>query len=110
MIMNTGGTNALLGLIAMAVDVEGFYAAVKALVCVVRSNKMTMNEMDHTKGYQMLAMLFRRKRHLLNSHILHLTFSLVGTVDSGRETTIIPNKSAFEDLLCDLEVRFFHAG
>jgi hypothetical protein len=50
-------------------------------------------------------MLFRKKHHLLNSHILHLTFALVGTVDSGRETTIIPNKIAFADLLCDLEVR-----
>lgn len=49
-------------------------------------------------------MLFKKKRSLLNSHILHLTFSLVGTVDSGRENTSIPNVSAFEDLLCDLEV------
>ena len=52
----------------------------------------------------MLAVLYRKKRDLLNSHILHLTFSLVGTVDSGRESTVIPNKAAFEDLLCDLEV------
>jgi len=53
---------------------------------------------------QMLAMLFKKKRHLLNSHILHLTFSLVGTLDSGRETSSIPHKAAFENLLCDLEV------
>ena len=52
----------------------------------------------------MLAVLYRKKRDLLNSHILHLTFSVVGTVDSGRESTVIPNKAAFEDLLCDLEV------
>ena len=49
-------------------------------------------------------MLFKKKRHLLNSHILHLTFSLVGTLDSGRETSSIPLKAAFENLLCDLEV------
>jgi len=54
---------------------------------------------------QMLAMLFKKKRHLLNSHILHLTFSLVGTLDSGRETSSIPHKAAFENLLCDLEVK-----
>jgi hypothetical protein len=54
--------------------------------------------------FQTLAMLFKKKRHLMNSHILHLTFSLVGTVDSGRESTVIPNRIAFEDLLCDLEV------
>ena len=53
---------------------------------------------------QMLAMLYKRKQALLNSHILHLTFSLVGTVDSGKETSLIPNRKAFEDILCDLEV------
>ena len=53
-IMNVGGTSALLGLIAMATDVEGLYAAVKALVCVVRSNKEAAREMDRTKGYQVL--------------------------------------------------------
>ncbi len=58
--------------------------------------------------YQTLAVLFKKKRHLLNSHILHLTFSLVGTVDSGRETTVIPNKQGFEDILCDLEVLIAH--
>ena len=42
----------MLGLIAMATDVEGLYAAVKALVCVVRSNKSAAREMDRTKGYQ----------------------------------------------------------
>ena len=49
-------------------------------------------------------MLYKKKQQLLNSHILHLTFSLVGTVDSGKESSIIPNKKAFEDILCDLEV------
>jgi len=53
---------------------------------------------------QILAMLYKKKQQLLNSHILHLTFSLVGTVDSGKESSIIPNKKAFEDILCDLEV------
>ncbi|XP_023930684.1 WD repeat and FYVE domain-containing protein 3 [Lingula anatina] len=101
---NIGSVSLLMGLIAMADDVEGLYAAVKALVCVVKSNDSIMREMDRTRGYQTLAMLFKKKRHLLNSHILHLTFSLVGTVDSGRETTVIPNKTAFEDVLCDLQV------
>ena len=52
MLLNVGGMSAMLGLIAMATDVEGLYAAVKALVCVVRSNKGAMREMDRTKGYQ----------------------------------------------------------
>ncbi|XP_077999760.1 WD repeat and FYVE domain-containing protein 3-like [Glandiceps talaboti] len=101
---NVGGSAALLGLIAMATDVEGLYAAVKALVCVVKNNGPALQEMERTRGYQRLAMLLKKKKHLLNSHILHLTFSLVGTVDSGRESTIIPNPLAFEDLLCDMEV------
>lgn len=88
----------------MAQDVESLYAAVKALVCVVRSNQAAQQEMDRRRSYQTLAMLLRRKCPLLNSHILHLTFSLVGTVDSGRETSAIPNVTAFQDLLCDLQV------
>lgn len=49
-------------------------------------------------------MLLEEKCHLLNSHILHLVFALTGTLDSARETTVIPNQQAFEDLLCDLDV------
>lgn len=49
-------------------------------------------------------MLYKKKQNLLNSHILHLTFSLIGTIDSGKESSVIPNKKAFQDLLCDLEV------
>ncbi|XP_070185825.1 WD repeat and FYVE domain-containing protein 3-like isoform X2 [Littorina saxatilis] len=104
MLENVGGTSCLLGLIAMATDVEGLYAAVKALVCVVRSNHASMWDMDRIRGYQLLAMLYKKKTNLLNSHILHLTFSLVGSLDSGRESAVIPNKVAFDDLLCDLEV------
>uniref|UniRef100_H3DD36 WD repeat and FYVE domain containing 3 n=1 Tax=Tetraodon nigroviridis TaxID=99883 RepID=H3DD36_TETNG len=103
-----GGAAAILGLVAMASDVEGLYAAVKALVCVVKSNPLASKEMERIKGYQLLAMLLKKKRSLLNSHILHLTFSLVGTVDSGHETAIIPNSTAFQDLLCDFEV-WLHA-
>ncbi|XP_056639814.1 WD repeat and FYVE domain-containing protein 3 isoform X1 [Diorhabda sublineata] len=105
-----GGCSVLLGLIAMAQDVESLYAGVKALVCVVKSNKVVHAELDRRRGYQTLAMLLRRKRNLLNSHILHLTFSLVGTVDSGRESSAIPNKTAFQDLLCDLEVWYEAPG
>ncbi|CAH1285563.1 unnamed protein product [Diabrotica balteata] len=50
------------------------------------------------------------KELCLNSHILHLAFSLVGTVDSGRESSAIPNRTAFQDLLCDLEVWYEAPG
>ncbi|XP_061175428.1 WD repeat and FYVE domain-containing protein 3-like isoform X2 [Saccostrea echinata] len=104
MLENIGGASALLGLVAMASDVEELYAAVKALVCVVKSNKSTLKDMERISGYQLLSMLYKKKQNLLNSHILHLTFSLIGTVDSGRESSVIPNKKAFQDLLCELEV------
>ena len=57
-IMNVGGTSALLGLVAMATDVEGLYAAVKALVCIVRSNGNAAREMDRAKGYQVGCAVF----------------------------------------------------
>lgn len=105
MIDTVGGCNVLLGIIAMAQDVESLYAGVKALTCVVRSNRTVQIEMDRKRCYQTLAMFFKKKRNLLNSHILHLTFSLVGTVNSGQDTSAaIPNITAFQDLLCDLEI------
>jgi hypothetical protein len=36
----------------MATDVEELYAAVKALVCVVKSNKNILKDMDRIQGYQ----------------------------------------------------------
>lgn len=105
MMVTVGGCNVLLGIIAMSQDVESLYAGVKALTCVVKSNKAAQAEMDRKRCYQTLAMFFKKKRNLLNSHILHLTFSLVGTVNSGQEVSAaIPNVTAFQDLLCDLEI------
>ncbi|XP_055386714.1 WD repeat and FYVE domain-containing protein 3 isoform X2 [Condylostylus longicornis] len=104
MIDTVGGCNVLLGIIAMAKDVESLYAGVKALTCVVKSNRAAQNEMDRKRSYQTLGMFFKKKKNLLNSHILHLTFGLVGTVNSGQEMSAIPNITAFQDLLCDLEI------
>ncbi|ALC38357.1 bchs [Drosophila busckii] len=104
MIDTVGGCNVLLGIIAMAQDVESLYAGVKALTCVVRSNRAAQAEMDRKRCYQTLGMFFKKKKHLLNSHILHLTFGLVGTVNSGHDMAAIPNVTAFQDLLCDLEI------
>ncbi|XP_037812431.1 WD repeat and FYVE domain-containing protein 3 isoform X2 [Lucilia sericata] len=104
MIDTVGGCNVLLGIIAMAQDVESLYAGVKALTCVVRSNRAAQSEMDRKRCYQTLGMFFKKKKNLLNSHILHLTFGLVGTVNSGQDMTAIPNVTAFQDLLCDLDI------
>ena len=58
-IEHVGGLSFLLGLIAMANDVEFMYGAVKALVYIVRSNIRISREMDSIKGYQLLAMLYK---------------------------------------------------
>lgn len=49
---SVGGTASLLGLVAMATDTEGLYAAIKALLCAVRSNLTIANDMDNMRGYQ----------------------------------------------------------
>jgi hypothetical protein len=60
--------------------------------------------MDRLNAYQTLAMLYKRKKHLINSHILNLTFSLAISDDSGKDQAIISNVKAFEYLLCDLQI------
>lgn len=52
MLQNVGGTKTLLGLVAMATDVEGLYAAVKALVCVIKSSKQALHDLDRISGHQ----------------------------------------------------------
>lgn len=49
---NVGGCGVLLGLIAMANDFGGLYAAVKALVCVTKNNSPMIDEMQRRHGYQ----------------------------------------------------------
>ncbi|GIX85506.1 WD repeat and FYVE domain-containing protein 3 [Caerostris extrusa] len=46
---NVGGTATLWVLLLWQKDVEGLYAAVKALVCVVKSNRAAQQEMDRMK-------------------------------------------------------------
>jgi len=68
--MNVGGTASLLGLVAMASDIEGLYASVKALVCVVRSNKLAAKEMDRIKGYQV-----QRRTDILHLGLVNVIFT-----------------------------------
>ena len=42
----------MLGLVAMATNVEGLYASVKALSCVLRSNPSARRDMERVRGYQ----------------------------------------------------------
>ena len=67
-------------------------------------------QMEANGGYQTLAMLLRKKAHLIkfDQIILDLIFTLAGTLDSSKEVLGIPNLSAFRDLLCDLDL--WHAA
>ncbi|KAK3895111.1 hypothetical protein Pcinc_001157 [Petrolisthes cinctipes] len=103
MLDNVGGCSVLLGLVAMSKDVESLYASVKALSCVIKTSKTAQLEMTQCSGYQTLALLLRKKKNLLNSHILHLCITLAGSGEA-RESSAIPNTPAFNDLMCDLEV------
>lgn len=64
-----GGAAAILGLVAMASDVEGLYAAVKALVCVVKSNPLASKEMERIKGYQVAVTLGLGQSLLLHAFV-----------------------------------------
>ena len=103
-IEHIGGVPFLLGLVAMSNDIEFMYASVKAFLCIIKSNAEIAREMERINGYQLLGMLYKHKRHLINSHILNLTFSLVIGDDTGKEQACITNVRAFEYLLCDLEI------
>ena len=73
-------------------------------------NYVSRYEMEANRGYQTLAMLLRKKLNLLNSHILHLCFTMAGTLEAGGSKEAesghggIPNIPAFRDVLCDLEL------
>ncbi|VDO22519.1 unnamed protein product [Haemonchus placei] len=107
-----GGYACLYGLVAMATDSEGLYASLKAVVSAVRSNSNLQATLHANRAYQTLAVLLEDKANLLNSHIMHMIFSMAGTLDTAREIAIIPNAQvgsyfylgAFEDLLCDLDI------
>jgi hypothetical protein len=81
-ILSVGGIPILIGLVAMANTGESLYAALKALVCVVKSNCVnglgSANLLDRGSA-QMLGYLLKKKKHLLSMRVLHLVFGLVST-------------------------------
>ncbi|TGZ69892.1 hypothetical protein CRM22_003482 [Opisthorchis felineus] len=104
-----GGIRIGLALIAMAQDAEMLYAATKAACTLIRSSPAAANEMCITRGYQMLAMLLRKKRNLLTTRILDIILGLTMHLDSwmdgaSQEQVVTAEHPAFEDLLCDLDL------
>lgn len=54
-------------------------------------------------------MLLEEKANFINSHILHLLLTLIGTVDGRRENIIIPNVKIFDDFLYLLDSIWKHS-
>ncbi|XP_043911583.1 WD repeat- and FYVE domain-containing protein 4 [Protopterus annectens] len=99
-----GGPDVLLGLVAMAADDHAIYAAIKVFLCILNSSPASQNLMKHNSGYKLLAFLLKKKIRLLNNRIFQLIISITGTVDLGFGSTVIQNRDAFRDLLCDFEI------
>lgn len=104
-VLSVGGIPLLIGLVAMANSGESLYAALKALVCVVKSNSVNGISsavlLDRSSS-QMLGYLLKKKKHLLSMRVLHLVFGLVSTElgairDNG-------GGGGFNDLLGDLDI------
>lgn len=104
-ILSVGGVPILIGLVAMANTGEALYAALKALVCVVKSNSIngacSATLVDRVSS-QTLGYLLKRKKHLLSMRILHLVFGLVHT-DQGSYNNEF-EYGGFNDLLGDLDI------
>ena len=47
-----GGTSVVLGLVAMANNVDSLYASMKAMVCIVGNSVVALKEMERTGGFQ----------------------------------------------------------
>lgn len=115
----------------MASDDDSLYAAVKVLLSVLETNPVMEHEMKRTSGYkvmmsnavqqrlrcmksrfdlfffccQLLSFLLKMKSQLISSRIFNLILAIVGTMELGSDAFHIPNIRAFQDVLCDFEVR-----
>ncbi|KAK4474687.1 hypothetical protein MN116_001816 [Schistosoma mekongi] len=108
----TGGEGMAIGLalIAIAQDVETLYASNKAACALIKSNSAASIEMLRTSGYQIYAVLLRRKRYLLTTRILDSILSLALNMNSWTDksstsqTFSSMDHPAFKDLVCDLDL------
>ena len=80
-----GGVSALLGLVAMATDVEGLYASVKALSCVLRGNPSARRDMERTRGYQ----VHKSKQHVSKSESTLICFPFLWEIQCVRTENIL---------------------
>uniref|UniRef100_H0WV48 WDFY family member 4 n=1 Tax=Otolemur garnettii TaxID=30611 RepID=H0WV48_OTOGA len=90
-----GGPAILLGLISLATDDHTMYAAMKVLHLVLTSNARCDSLMQHICGYQIMALLLKKKVSLLNHRIFQLILSVAGTAELGFGSSAITITGAF---------------
>lgn len=103
---NIGGCYILIGIVAQAETRESFSVSIKSLVYALASNSDLQAQMENINGYQILSVLYWRKKHLLDSHILQLTFALITSTTSidkmaSSATLMIQQAGAFRELICE---------
>ncbi|XP_047459291.1 WD repeat- and FYVE domain-containing protein 4 isoform X2 [Mugil cephalus] len=99
-----GGPAVVLSLVAMAPDDGSLYAAVKVLLSVLETNPAMQQEMNRINGYKLLAFLLKMKSSLVSHRTFQLLQCLWSSVELSSGAGCLQNTSAFQALLCDLEV------
>ncbi|KAF7651117.1 hypothetical protein LDENG_00116000 [Lucifuga dentata] len=99
-----GGPVVVLSLVALAPDDASLYTAVKVLVSVVETNPAMQQEMTRINGYELLAFLLKMKCSLVSHRIFQLVLHLSSSAEMTSEPSCLHNPTAFQALLCDLEV------
>ncbi|KPM06463.1 PH domain associated with Beige/BEACH domain containing protein [Sarcoptes scabiei] len=77
-----GGSYLLLGLVANSQNIDALYASVQCLASILRSNRELQLEMDRINGHQILSVLLKRKKSLLNRDILRLLLVLISNLET----------------------------
>jgi WD repeat and FYVE domain-containing protein 3 len=99
-----GGVWSLLGMVAMAPDTEYLYASMKCLFCALRTNLFLREQMTSSGGFQFVAMMLKKKKDVLNAHVLHLAFSMIASGEVTKDGGIAYDRTPIEDLLSDTQV------
>ena len=78
LLSSVGGTNVMLGLIAMATTAECLYASVKALVCTVGGNSVALKDMEKSGSFKVNSMLCGKiKRNSVSKYSLHTSVQYI---------------------------------
>ena len=77
LLSSVGGTNVMLGLIAMATTAECLYASVKALVCTVGGSSVALKDMEKLGSFKVSGMLHGR---IIGKQCIHILYTCKCTI------------------------------